>query len=455
MIDQTENCIVDFTCSIDLSDIGNRTFHAARMRIIDSIGVAIAACDAPTISALINIPFSSGGNTGARIWKTGAFTSLGHAALINGTMVRYLDMSDAYTQISTAHPSDNIAALIALAEANGNSFGDLVLAIIISYEIQCRFCDVVPFHQNGWDQAIIGAPAAAMGASKLLNLGREQTRNALAISITANLPTYQTRQGKLSMWKNIAGPNGGRLGIEAGILALSGITGPQDSFEGQNGMWNLALGKKFEVPIPTDFYNHVFAVEQTDIKIFPIRNACQLPVVLATEMRLKLNKKGISSITIWTDEHSFGAPNKETSFWRPKTREGADHSLPFCIAVALLDGNITQKTFEKKRFLDTDISELIDKISIKIDPVFSRAAPSIRSCRLQIIDENGVLHKLERIWHADDPARIANDETINQKFLKLATCHFSKKKAFNILNNLTEIKHAIPAKKLIDIFAFE
>lgn len=455
MIDQTENCIVDFTCSIDLSDINSRTFHAARMRVIDSIGVAIAACDAPTISALINIPFSSGGNTGARIWKTGVFTSLSHAALINGTMVRYLDMSDAYTQISTAHPSDNIAALVALAEANGNSFGDLVLAIIISYEIQCRFCDVVPFHQNGWDQAIIGAPAAAMGASKLLNLGREQTRDALAMSITANLPTYQTRQGKLSMWKNIAGPNGGRLGIEAAILAFSGITGPQDSFEGQNGMWNLALGEKFEVPIPTDFYNHIFAVEQTDIKIFPIRNACQLPVVLATEMRSKLNKKGISSINIWIDEHSFGGPLKETSFWRPKTREGADHSLPFCIAVALLDGNITQKSFEKKRFLDTDILDLIDKISIEVDPVFSRWAPTIRCCRLQIIDENGVFHNLERIWHADDPARMANDKTINQKFLKLATSHFSKKKAFNILENLTEIEHVIPAKKLIDIFALE
>jgi len=88
MIDQTENCIVDFTCSIDFSDISSRTFHAARMRIIDSIGVAIAARDAPTINALINIPFSSGGNGGARIWKTGAFTSLGHAAQINGTMVR-------------------------------------------------------------------------------------------------------------------------------------------------------------------------------------------------------------------------------------------------------------------------------------------------------------------------------------------------------------------------------
>jgi len=454
MIDQTENCIVDFTCSIDFSDISSRTFHAARMRIIDSIGVAIAARDAPTISALINIPFSSGGNGGARIWKTGAFTSLGHAAQINGTMVRYLDMSDAYTQISTAHPSDNIAALAALAEANGNSFGDLVLAIIVSYEIQCRFCDVVPFHQNGWDQAIIGAPAAAMGASKLLNLSREQTRDALAISVTANLPTYQTRQGKLSMWKNIAGPNGGRLGIEAAILALSGITGPQNSFEGQAGLWNLALGKKFEVPIPTDFYNHVFTVEQTDIKVFPIRNACQLPVVLATEMRPELNKKGISSITIWTDNHSFGAPYKEASFWRPKTREGADHSLPFCIAVAFLDGNITQKTFEEKRFLDMDILELIDKISIEFDPVFSAMAPSIRSCRLRVIDENGVSHELERRWDADDPARKASDETINQKFLKLATCHFSSKQASNILENLTKITHIVPAKKLIDIFAF-
>src|SRR5690606_20132252 len=136
MFDRTEKRIVDFTMALRHADIAGAPFEAAGLRLIDSIGVGLAAGDAAPVRALRDIaPVVSGGRR-ARLWRTGLYTTPDHAALTNGTMIRYFDMSDAYTQISTAHPSDNIAGLIALAESEGRSFADLILSIVVSYEIQ-------------------------------------------------------------------------------------------------------------------------------------------------------------------------------------------------------------------------------------------------------------------------------------------------------------------------------
>ena len=453
MIDQTERRIVEFTESLTFSDIGEASVEAAKLRLIDSIGVALAAGDAAPVAALRSMaPIVSDGRR-ARLWQTGLYTTPDHAALTNGTMIRYLDMSDAYTLVSTAHPSDNIAGLIALAESEGRSVADLILAVVVSYEIQCRFCDVAPFHQNGWDQPIVGAPAAAMGASKLLGLSARETRNALALAVTPNLPTYQTRRGELSMWKNIAGPNGAHLGIHAAMMAGAGITGPDAPFDGPNGLWQLTVGEAHALPLPTDIQGHVFAVTQSDIKLFPVRNACQLPVQLALELKSQIGGDDIVDMTVWTDEHAFGVPSKDPSLWNPTTRESADHSLPFCLAVAILDGHLDMATFSQSRFLDDDVHALMGRIKIAFDPEFNRLAPSYRACRLTAVDKGGRRYTAERIWSPDDPARLPDAKTVYAKFESLLAPGIHAGDAKHILGGLKDMAPSDSVAKIVDLLA--
>ena len=450
-MDQTEQKLCGFAFGFDIEQSSQELIDATRLRVIDSIGVALAAMDAPPVAALKDVEKAFAQTIGARIWGTGSYAKPDQAALINGTMVRYLDMNDAYTLISTAHPSDNIAGMISMGEALDRSLADVLEAIIISYEVQCRFCDVAPFHQNGWDQPIVGAPAAALGAAKLLRLNQDQMRHALALALVPNIPMYQTRRGELSMWKNIAGPNGTKIGVNAALMAASGITGPQDVFDGMNGLWAQTLGQRLDVPIPQEYGGHVFAIEQSDIKLFPVRNACQLPVRVALEMRKAVPANRIKKITVWTDEHSFGVPSKDPDLWKPVTRESADHSLPFCVAAALIDGDISLSTFEEKRFLDPDTAHLIDCLSIEFDPDYSQAAPQQRACRLQVEDKDGTRHKVEQIWHEGDLNRLPDAATVAAKFERIANIYGGERRSRKLLEGLQSLSTYGKVSELVDL----
>src|SRR5258708_12753394 len=143
----------------------------------------------------------------ARIWGSGQRTTPDMAAFVNGTMVRSVAGNDAWRTLDAARPSDNLPGILAVAEALGGSGRDFILALAISYEIQCRFTDTVPFNDAGYDQPLVGAMACALAAGKLLGLTPEQMGHAVALAIVPHLPTYQTRAGELSMCKGCPGPN--------------------------------------------------------------------------------------------------------------------------------------------------------------------------------------------------------------------------------------------------------
>jgi len=266
-MDKTEKLLVDFAHGLAYPDLPKAMVRATKGRMIDSMGCAMAALLAPPVRALRRVTMPVANGSGARLFGTLTRTAPDMAALVNGTMVRYLDMSDAHLRKSAAHPSDNIPGLMAIAEITGASGKDLMVAIAISYELQCVFCEVVPSHGKGWDQALAGAPAAALGAGKLLGLDRAQLRHALALSIVPNFATMQTRHGELSMWKGVAGPNAARQGVFAALLAQAGMTGPEDCYEGRFGLWRQSMGESYDLPIPKKVDKHEFALIRTNIKI--------------------------------------------------------------------------------------------------------------------------------------------------------------------------------------------
>src|SRR5213076_1684507 len=104
------------------------------------------------------------------------------AAFANGCLVRYLDYNDTYLSKEPAHPSDNIPAAFAAAEMEGASGRDLIAAIVLAYEIQCRLCDSASIRARGWDHVTYGAFSTALASAKLMKLDREKTRHAINIA---------------------------------------------------------------------------------------------------------------------------------------------------------------------------------------------------------------------------------------------------------------------------------
>ena len=430
-----ERAMIDYAAGLRFDDLSPAVLHHARRRVIDTIAGALAACESTPARIARRLAPEVAKGRSARLFGSLTRTSPEMAAFANGVMLRFLDINDTHRTVDGSHPSDNLSGVLAVAEDLGASGRDFLLALTISYEIQCRFVDSVPFNDNGWDQPVPGVMACALACGRLLGLDREALRHALALSVIPNLCTYQTRAGELSMWKGCAAANGARQGVFAAYLAAEGMTGPYEAFDGVFGLWNQTLGKPFEVK-PFARAGDVFAVTQTNIKKFPVRDSCQLPVETALALRAEIAAGDIEKLRVVTYRSAHKGAVADPELWRPRTRETADHSMPVSIALALIDGDITGASFDRERFRDDDVLALIGRTEVVVSDEFSSRTPGVRSCRLEATDKAGETHVAHLAWTAEDIARGPGDDEIEDKFHRYAGVLLARPERTRLLERL-------------------
>ena len=376
------------------------------------------------------------------------------AAFANGVMVRYLDLNDAWRTKDAHHPSDYLPGIVGVAEAFGRSGRDVVVALAVAYEIMCRFTDIVPFNTAGWDQPVTGAIATAMAAGKLIGLEREAMAHALSLAVTPNLCTYQTRAGELSMWKGCAGPNGARNGVFAALLAAEGMTGPFRPFEGIFGIWNQALaGKSYDVSFGPGSKDGPWGIVQTNIKTFPVRDSCQLPIMTALQLRAKVAASDIASLKIETYKSAWEGAVKDRELWEPKTRETADHSMLFSVICALIDGGITPDSFENNRFLDADVLGLIRRTEVEVLDAFTRATPAERNCRIHAVTKSGETVTAHKIVTLAEIEKGMSDAELEEKFRRCVARTFDVRRADAVLAAAGALDRVETVDGLIDLLA--
>ncbi len=420
-VDATTKKLTDFTTALRFQGLPETAVQAAKARIISALAVSLAAFDMPAVRIAKKLAQPVAGGPAASILGSLVKTTPDMAAFVNSAMVRCLDMSDTYVMAAVSHPADAFPSVLAVAEAERLTGRDLLLATALIYETQCRFVDVVPYNHHGWDQTPVVALGAALGCGRLLGLTQEQMGHAIALAVVPNVALNQTRTGTLSMWKGMAGPQGARAGVFAAYLARAGMTGPDGVFEGQYGLWNQLLGGQvFDLPIPDVFKDHIFAVQQTMIKYFPIRYNCQVPVFAAQKLRALVDVHGIESLRIESIRQAFSRWVDMPEIWKPQTRETADHSLPCTVAMALLDGTITPAMMEQGRYRDQDVLDMMGRCTIELPDEFADLAPETRCCRLTAKMKNGATVVAEHCRSlADDSADTGWDQAID-KFARLA-----------------------------------
>ncbi|MFN0160904.1 MAG: MmgE/PrpD family protein [Burkholderiales bacterium] len=414
-----EDRMVDYALELRYDELPETAIHHIKRRVIDTLGGALAAYTAPPVRIARKVALPIAGTGGARIWGSLVRTSPDMAAFVNGSALRYLDINDTHRTIDGSHPSDNLGGVLAVAEMQGASGRDLLLALVISYELQCRFVDSVPFNEAGWDQPVPGVMACALACGRLLGLTRKQMHEALALAIIPNLSTYQSRAGELSMWKGCAAANGARQGVFAAQLAAEGMTGPSEPFDGVFGLWKQTMGKPYDIKPFARGRDALYAVEQSNIKKYPVRDSCQLAVDTARALREKLAGRAISALRIETYRSAYKGAVEDPELWAPRTRETADHSMLVAIAVTLLDGSVTPDTFNSERFKHPEVLDLIQRTKVDVVDDFTRQAPGVRNCRVTATLADGSAETGHVFWTTADIQRGLTDAEIEQKFESL------------------------------------
>src|SRR5271165_1570766 len=360
----------------------------ARRRLVDSLACAVGALDepAPTIARRVAGKFQGtpsvkliGGGESASDW----------AAFANGVHIRYLDCNDTYLSLEPAHPSDNWAVVMAAGEAAGASGADWITAATVAYEVQCRLCDAACIRARGWDHTTYGSISTTLAAARLGHLDHDQTLHALGIAGTTGTALRLTRNGELSMWKGCAFAFAARNGVFAAQLASLGMTGPSPLFEGEMGFIQQVSGPldlpQLGGPLAADWM-----FPKTSIKFVPAEYHCQSAIAAAFELRPEIgDPRRIRSIEIATFRTAVEIIAKDPEKWRPGTRETADHSLPYCTAVALLDGQVSAAQFTPERLNDPLVRDLMARTTVVEDPGFSDLYPAALLSRVTLTLDDG------------------------------------------------------------------
>jgi 2-methylcitrate dehydratase len=364
-------------------DLSDKALEQLKIRVLDTIGVAIGALAATPIAAIRKLVVALEGRP-VSTPIGGGMTTRDRAAFFNGALSRYLDFMDSYlAEGKTCHPSDNLGPVLAAAEMRGATGADLLVALAVSYQIQTRLSDVAPVRDKGFDHTTLGAYAAVAGVAKALGLSQEQTANAIAISGAANVALRVTRTGTLSHWKGLAYSNTAMAACHAALLAAHGITGPEAVFEGNKGFKETIAG-----PFAIDWSKEdLESVRRTILKKYNAEIHAQSALEIRSRPDFDFRIVRIVRLKTFEVAHRIIGGGEEGDKRLVRTKEEADHSLPYMLAVALIDGQVEPEQYASDRIVAADVQNLLRKVTVTPEPAltarFPRRLPAVLEVELE------------------------------------------------------------------------
>lgn len=420
-----------YACNLTYDNIPAPVLHEAKRRFLDSFATAVGAFPADAYHVARKVAAKVTSTPPASLIGGGS-SSIEWATFINGLLIRYLDFNDTYLSKEPAHPSDNLAAVLSVGEMVGSSGKEMLVAAVLAYEIQCRLCDASSLRKNGIDHVTYGAISSCLAACKLLKLDETKTTHAVGIAGVCNAALRQTRAGEMSMWKGAAFANAARNGVHAALLAAEGMTGPAPIFEGELGFMRLLNRETFEVaPMGAEqgpsTKEEDFMISHTYIKYWPVEYHAQSAVDAILQLRPEIGDwRNVEKI----DNHTFDAAvdiiGKDPEKYRPKTRETADHSMPYCIAVALMEGDVGLDSFDDAHLANKDLLDLTQKVKLFRDADCNRRYPKGIPNRLTVTLKNGKQLVKEIEFPPGHAYNKMTDAQVEKKFRTVAKKYYSE-----------------------------
>lgn len=381
--------LAGYVNGVSYADLGPAVVELVKAHLIDTLGCALGAFNEKPVRTVRDIALSGTGGQ-ATVIGTGRRTSMDWACFANGAALRHFDLNDAYAGQEVGHPSDNIAPCLAVAEAEGVSGQELILAIALAYEIDCRLLDTVQISERGWDHPNFSLPAAALAAGKLMKLAPEQLTQAVNLALAGHLAVNQTRLQVLSNWKGLADADAGRSAVFAAQLARGGITGPAPAFEGKAGFFKQVSG-----PFTMDIEQFggrsgAFRINDCSVKLYPAQALLQTAIAAAVKLGQAIPDTGaVKSIVVGSVRAGLQYSADSPAKWAPETSETADHSLPYIVARSMLDKDIDFTSYTPQALHDPRLRALLAKLTVEEDPLLTRMYPKKVPTRVTVTMDDG------------------------------------------------------------------
>ncbi len=432
--------LADFALSVDAGALDGSVVEELKKRLLDSVGIAVGAMGAETVETVRATVADTDGPGPCRLWGADATAHPPGAAMLNTTLTRYLDYMDSFLAPGeTPHPSDNVGSVVAAGEAAGASGADLLAGLGVAYEVQGELAWAAPVRDRGFDHVTHTVISAATAAGRMLGLDREQLRNAVGIAGTAHNALRVTRTGGINEWKGVAAANAARNGVYATQLAANGMAGPTNLFEGQKG-WKQVISGDFEV----DLDPGCTRVHDVMTKRYVAETYAQSAVEGVVELaeREDLQPGDVEAIHLDT---FHGAKliigGGEGSRHEVETRAQADHSLPYMLAAALADRELTTAQYEPERIQRDDVQRLLRTVTVAEDErLTEQFEGGLMPAVLDVELAGGTTHHVEKDAFRGHPTDPMSWDEIVEKFETMTADRYDESRRTEIVETVRGIE---------------
>ncbi len=365
-----------------------RTTRAAKAALIDSLAVSMGALTHPAAQAARRHAYRFATADGCVIWGSSKRAAPELAALTNGVLLRCYDYNDFFVgKRNSGHPSDMVAAVVAAAEWADVDGTKLLSALALGYEVVAAAFDAFSTAPGGWDYTNLVALGATCAVARVLGLDAIQAREALAMTVVPHFASDEielgelNRRGDLTMWKRFNGSDAARNALQACLLAQVGVEGAVRPFVGKQGFIQK-LANKSEDAIPAlkerlAAKRPLARIAETNMKRWPVGSLAQSAIQAALAARAQVKDMAhIKQVRVFAEEGAYDHLVKiRQAPYAPISRETADHSLPYIVAAAVLDGVVTTESFAPARVLEPSRQHFVaDKIKAAPDPALGTIA---------------------------------------------------------------------------------
>jgi 2-methylcitrate dehydratase len=438
-----------------------RAIERAKLLLLDTLGCGFAALNDDCAHAVLATLDALGEKPQCTVLGHPRGMSAPSAVLANGTLIRVLDLNDyvvgAHPQSGArgGHPSDNIPAALAAAELAHSRGRDLLAAIVLAYEIYGRGKALMDA-DTMWDGVTISGVVAPAVAGWLMRLPEDKLAHAIALSAARAATPVAVREGGISAAKNIANALIAQNGMQATLLAQQGVTGPLDLFEAERGLRAVfprgPAGDIFGAPLPDDSF-----IMRSAIKAFPCFAGGQSAVAAGIalhrlvggnvdQLKIRVTLADLPIVRRWLAD-----PGRID----PRSREAADHSLHFLIAVALNDGAFGLRQFDNARWTDPKVRALMAKLDIATDADLTRRAAEAYPCALHAAGHDGRLYDVEVLQPPGFSPNSLDTPTVLDKFTGVTERHLAPDARNRIVDAVMALDKATSCDGLMQLLAAE
>ncbi len=443
--------LAEFAVNLKYEDLPNEVVDFVKRFLLDSIGCAFGGWDTEDVQIQNKIHEQMGGKPEATVMVSGAKMPMSHATLLNSLLIRALDYNDIYWEEDPSHPSDIIPAALTPGEVLNKTGKDVITAIVLAYEFEQRMCEFAHpgIRERKWHHATLTGFAAPIVAGKILNLNVDQMVNAIGIGGSHCCTLGAVTAGKLTNMKNSVDPMSVEAGVKAALLAREGYSGPEHVIDGKEGLVDT-FGPEFELNILTDNLGKDWRILRCSMKAFAAEALTHSPItaVLKIVNEHQLKPEAINKISVKTVARAADILS-DPSKYKPTSKETADHSLPYCLAAAIVDGMVTPAQFKDEKLKDPQIWDLLPKIEVVAEPEFEKLFPQLKATEVSIQTNDDEHHTLRVDYPKGDYRDPMSEDELLYKFDSMVMEKVGKQKRDRIVELIMNLENVEGMKEFM------